>query len=149
MGLFGTLVAQTVALPAIADAQETRFEAERIVLVGPNGVDRARLSARTRFNASVSVLSTEGRVRALMGTGGPVNRGGLEPETADFVLFSQDGRRIARLGTRETPESHAAGVNLVLADAQGRVRLEARVAEDGTPALLLLDPNGNVTWSTP
>jgi hypothetical protein len=139
----------TLALPPWVTAQEACIRAEQLVAVGPNGGDRARLFVGPGANASVSVLSTDGRVRALMGTGGPSTQGGKEPETADFVLWAQDGTSIARLGTRETPEGHAAGVDLVLRDSQGRERLDLLVAEDGTPAIHLLDTEGNVTWSTP
>jgi hypothetical protein len=141
-----TALVFTVALPSVVAAQEATIRAEQLVAVGPNGVDRARLFVGQGANASVSVLSADGRVRTLMGAGGPR---GLEPETADFVLFAQDGKAIARLGTRNTPESHAAGVNLFLADAQGRVRLDLLVGEDGTPAINMLDADGNVTWSAP
>jgi hypothetical protein len=132
-----------------AAAPTTRVRAEQLVAAGPDSTDRARLLVGPGFHASVSVLSTDGRVRALMGTGGPTTRGGTELETADFVLWAQDGTRIARLGTRNAQGSHAAGVNLLLSDAQGRVRLDLLVAEDGTPAIHMLDADGNVTWSAP
>ena len=147
MGFLGTILAQTLALPAVGGAQEARIRAEQVTVVGSTGTDRVRLGTGPGANATALVLSPDGRVRALMGTGGPAAQGGLEPETADFVLFAQDGRFLARLGTRSTPESHAAGVNLVLSDSQGRVRLELRVAEEGTPSIQMLDANGNVTWS--
>jgi hypothetical protein len=144
-----TALVLTLALPSGVGAQEARIRAEQLVAVGPNGTDRARLFVGPGNNTSVSVLSTDGRMRALMGTGGPAARGGLEPETADFVLFAQDGTSLARLGTRETPDSHAAGVNLILSDSQGHVRLDLLVDEDGTPAIHMLDADGNVTWSAP
>ena len=144
-----TVVVLEFALPSAVAAQEARIRAEQVVAVGPNGTDRARLFVGPGANASVSVLSTDGRMRALMGTGGPAAQGGNEPETADVVLWSQDGTSIARLGTRRTPDSPAAGVNLILSDAQGRVRLDLLVAEDGTPAIHMLDADGNVTWSAP
>ena len=145
-----TALVFTLALPSAVGAQEARIRAEQLVAVGPNGTDRARLFVGPGNNTSVAVLSTDGRtMRALMGTGGPANRGGLEPETADFVLFAQDGTSLARLGTRETPDSHAAGVNLALSDSQGHVRLDLLVDEDGTPAIHMLDADGNVTWSAP
>jgi len=144
-----TVLVLTVALPTVVAAQQARIQAEQVVAVGSNGKDRARLFVGPGDNASVSVLSADGRIRTLMGTGGPATQGGLEPETADFVLWAQDGTPIARLGTRETPVSHAAGVNLILSDSQGRVRLDLLVAEDGTPAIHMLDADGNVTWSAP
>jgi hypothetical protein len=35
-----------------------------------------------------------------MGTGGPAVRGGLEPETADFLLFAQDGTSLSPVSAR-------------------------------------------------
>ncbi len=140
-------VAHTLAFRASLAAQKCRIRAELLVAVGPRGTDRARLSVGPGASASVAVFSADGRVRTLMGTGGPATHGGVEPETADFVLFAQDGTPIARLGTRRTADSHAAGVILILLDSQGRVRLNLQVAEDGTPAIQMLDANGNVTWS--
>ena len=81
-----------------------------------------------------------------MGAGVPT---GQAPETADFVLWAQDGTRIARLGTRDTMDSHAAGVDLFLADSQGKMRLDMLAAEDGTPAIHIFDANGDLTWSAP
>jgi len=81
-----------------------------------------------------------------MGAGGPT---GNEAETADFVLWAQDGTRIARLGTRNTPNSHAAGVDLALADTEGHVRLDLVVDEHGTPSIQMFDADGNLTWSAP
>ena len=144
-----TLLVLALALPTAADAQEARIRAAQLVAAGPEGADRARLFVGPGANSSVSVLSTDGRVRALIGTGGPAATGGMEPETADVVVFAQDGTGIARLGTREAPDSHAAGVNLILSDAQGHVRLDMLVAEDGTPAIHMLDASGNVVWSAP
>ena len=145
--ILATALAFTVALPSQVAAQEATLRAEQSIAVGPNGADRARLSLGAGANASISVLSPDGHTtRTLMGAGGPT---GQAPETADFVLWAQDGTRIARLGTRDTADSHAAGVDLLLADSQGRVRLDLLVAEDGTPAIHMFDADGNLTWSAP
>ena len=144
-----TLLVISVVLPASVGAQEARLHADQAISVGPQGVDRARMALGPGVNSSVTVLSADGRVRALIGTGGPSATGGTEPETADLVIFAQDGTSIARLGTRNASASHAAGVDLVLSDMQGQPRLDLLVAEDGTPAIHLLDADGNVTWSAP
>lgn len=145
--ILATAVVLTLALPSEVAAQEATLRADQSVAVGPNGTDRARLSLGAGANASISVLSPDGRTtRVLMGAGGPT---GQAPETADFVLWAQDGTRIARLGTRDTADSHAAGVDLFLADSQGRMRLDMLVAEDGTPTIHMFDADGNLTWSAP
>jgi hypothetical protein len=38
---------------------------------------------------------------------------------------------------------------LQLTDQQGQQRASIRVAEDGSPAIILLDGGGNVIWSAP
>jgi hypothetical protein len=144
-----TTLVLSLVLPTAAGAQEARLHADQAISVGPQGVDRARMGLGPGLNSAVTVLGADGRVRALMGTGGPAATGGTEPETADVVVFAQDGTSIARLGTRNTPDSHAAGVNLVLSDMQGHPRLDMLVAEDGTPAIHMLDADGTVTWSAP
>jgi len=145
--VLATCIVLTVALPSQVAAQDPTLRAEHSIAVGPNGADRARLALGAGANASISVLSPDGQTRrVLMGAGGPT---GQAPETADFVLWAQDGTRIARLGTRDTADSHAAGVDLLLADSQGRVRLDLLVAEDGTPAIHMFDAGGNLTWSAP
>jgi hypothetical protein len=141
-----TALVLTLALPSAVAAQEASLHADQSISVGPGGVDRIRLSMGQGINATVSVLGPDGRTRTLMGAGGPT---GNEPETADFVLWAQDGTRLARLGTRNTPTSHAAGVDLALADADGHIRLDMLVDENGTPAIQMFDADGNVTWSAP
>ncbi len=95
--LVTTLVLGAILPTAIA-AQQTSLRADQSVVVGPSGVDRERMTLGQGINTSISVLNPDGQVRALMGAGGPT---GLEPETADFVVFAQDGKSIARLGTRQ------------------------------------------------
>jgi hypothetical protein len=147
ISIAATAIVLTLAIPSEVAAQEATLRAEQSIAVGPSGADRARISLGAGANASISVLSPDGQTaRVLMGAGGPT---GQAPETADFVLWAQDGTRIARLGTRDTPDSHAAGVDLFLADSQGRMRLDMLVAEDGTPAIHMFDGDGNLTWSAP
>ena len=141
-----TTLVLTLGLPSVVAAQEAALHADKSIGVGTGGADRIRLSLGQGVNASVAVLDPDGRTRTLMGAGGPT---GNEPETADFVLWAQDGTRIARLGTRNTPTSHAAGVDLALADADGHVRLDLVVDENGTPSIQMFDADGNVTWSAP
>lgn len=144
--ILSTAVVLTLAVPGAVFAQQTSLHANQSIGVGPGGTDRVLLKMGQGINASIAVLGTDGRMRTLMGAGGPT---GNEPETADFVLWSQDGTRIARLGTRNTPNSHAAGVDLALADSAGHVRLDLVVDENGTPSIQMFDAVGNVTWSAP
>ena len=87
--ILATSIMLTVARPSEAVAQQTTLRAEQSIAVGPNGADRARLSLGSGSNASISVQSPDGQTtRVLMGAGGPT---GQAPETADFVLWAQDG----------------------------------------------------------
>src|SRR5689334_1423020 len=95
-----TMLVMTLALPAIVDAQANRLQAERVSVVGPNGMDRVVLGTGPGAHTAVSVLNAEGRVRAGMATGGPSNQGGVLPDAAGFNLSASDGTTIARLGTR-------------------------------------------------
>jgi hypothetical protein len=144
--ILSTTLVLTLALPSVVAAQEATLHADQKTGVGPGGTDRVVLSMGQGINASAAVLGTDGRTRTLMGAGGPT---GNEPETADFVLWAQDGTRIARLGTRNTSTSHAAGVDLALADSAGHVRIDMVVDENGTPSIQMFDGDGNVTWSAP
>jgi hypothetical protein len=144
--ILSTMIVLTLALPSVVSAEEATLHADQSIGVGPGGADRIRLSMGQGINATVAVLGTDGRMRTLMGAGGPT---GNEPETADFVLWAQDGTRIARLGTRNTPSSHAAGVDLALADSAGHVRIDMAVDENGTPSIQMFDADGNATWSAP
>jgi hypothetical protein len=144
--VISTVLVLTVALPSAVAAQEATLHADQSVTVGPNGVDRIRLAMGQGIMATVQVLGTDGRRRAQMGAGGPT---GNEPETAVFGLFAQDGTTLARLGTRRTPTSNAAGVDLALADSDGHLRLDLVVDENGTPSIQMFDADGNVTWTAP
>jgi hypothetical protein len=144
--IVSTVLVLTLVLPSAVLAQEAMLHADQSIGVGPGGTNRIQMSMGQGINASVAVLGTDGRSRALMGAGGPT---GNEPETADFVLWAQDGTRIARLGTRNTPTSHAAGVDLALADSAGHIRIDMVVDENGTPSIQMFDADGNVTWSAP
>jgi hypothetical protein len=144
--MLSTTVVLALALPSVVAAQEASLHADQSITVGPGGLNRIQLGMGQGINASVAVLGTDGKSRTLMGAGGPT---GNEPETADFVLWAQDGTRIARLGTRNTPQSHAAGVDLALADSAGHIRIDMLVDENGTPAIQMFDVDGNVTWSAP
>lgn len=144
--MLSTMLVLAVLLPSAVVAQESTVHADQSVTVGAGGVDRVRLGLGQGVNATVSVLGTDGRTRTLMGAGGPT---GNEPETADFVLWAEDGTRLARLGTRDSSTSHAAVVDLSLADAQGHVRMDLLVDENGTPAIQMFDADGNLTWSAP
>ena len=118
--MVATFLVLTLALPSNVAAQEAALRAEQSVTVGPTSTDRARMALGAGANASMYVLSPDGQTtRVLMGAGGPT---GQAPETADFVLWAQDGTRI---------------------------RLDMLVAEDNTPAIHMFDGDGNLTWSAP
>jgi hypothetical protein len=146
MAFLGGLLAVTLALPAIAGAQESRIRAEQFNIVGDNGADRVMLRAGPGAGAAVWVLAADGATRRVaMATGAPAATGGTTPEAAGFNLFALDGTRLGRLGTAG-PED-VTFVNLWLGDREGRPRVVLGVADDGTPSIQLRDANGAVTWA--
>jgi hypothetical protein len=141
MGFLGALLAQTLALPTVVDAQDARIRAERFTVVGDNGADRVRLQTGPGIAARLLVLDAEGAPRATIGTGGA--DGDLPLATAIF-LNTSDGTQVGRLGVGAEGEGTVA---LHLRDRAGRDRVLLRVADDGTPSIQILDAAGAVTWS--
>src|SRR3954468_23991199 len=105
-----TVLVTTLALPAVVDAQANRIQAERVAVVGPNGMDRVDLGTGPGAVAGVTVRDAEGRPRATVATGGPADRGGVFPDAAGFNVFASDGTAIGRLGTRGTVDTFEPGV---------------------------------------
>ena len=147
MGFLGTVLAQTLMQPGLADAQEARIRAEQLTLVGDNGMDRLRLEPGPGAGAAVGVLDSDGKLRSDARTGGSPTTAGTTPEAASINVFASNGTRIARMGTGGAGTAAAPGAELVLRDRENRDRVRLLVADDGTPAIQLLDANGNVTWS--
>lgn len=146
MAFLGTLVASTLAVPAVVGAQEARIRAEQVTVVGDNGADRVSLATGPGINGVVRVLDTNGVLRASVNTGR--NLVGDAPDDAGFVVWAADGTTpLARLGTGRGARGDQPRANgIILFDWQGQARVSLRVAEDGTPAIRMLDASGNVTW---
>src|SRR3954462_8484640 len=70
MGCLGTLLAQTLVLPAVVGAQDARLRAERFTVVGDHGADRVRLQTGPGIAARLQGSDAEGTARATIGTGG-------------------------------------------------------------------------------
>jgi hypothetical protein len=147
MGFLGTVLAQSLVLPGLADAQEARIRAEQLTLVGDNGADRLRLAPGAGAGAAVGVLDSDGKLRIDLRTGGSPTAAGTTPEAASVNVFASNGSRIARIGTGGAGTAAAPGAELVLRDRKNRDRLRLLVADDGTRSIHLLDADGNVAWS--
>src|SRR4051794_19008026 len=147
MGFLGTLLAQTLALPALVDAQESRVRVEQVTVVGQDSAERVRLSTGPGAVASLAVLGMDGTPRATVATGGPAQGGGVQPNAAGFNLSAHDGTPLGRLGTAGSGAQWEPGSVLQLNDSQGRVRVRLAVGADGTPSIQMLDANGNATWT--
>lgn len=134
-----------LAVPAIVGAQS-----EALVLTGGNGVERIRLVPGPALASSVSVLSSDGVVRAQLATGGQrADIQGTFAAAAGFNLFSPGGGRIARLGVAPTDTGEYNGVSLLLQDLNGVIRARVAVDVDGNPSIELLDRGGSVIWAAP
>jgi hypothetical protein len=145
MAFLGAALAVTLAIPAAVGAQEARIRAEQFATIGDNGADRIHLGTGPGGRASVQVLAADGSTpRVTLATGGSLAEGGTNPRGAGIDVFALDGTQVVRLGTTGP---NTLGVQLRLRDQAGRDRVQVSVAEDGTPAIELLDADGYVTWS--
>lgn len=140
-----TVLLLTLAIPALAGAQEARYPLVAVSIPGSDGTERIRLGAGPGFFAGVRVLSPDGGVRTEMATGGPPEDGGIVPAGAGVNVRALDGTPIVHLGTGRG----GIGSVLDLNDKEGRSRVILRVAADGTPSIELLDVDGNAVWSAP
>jgi hypothetical protein len=148
MGFIGALLAMLVALPAVVDAQANRLRAEQVAVAGDTGADRVRLQTGPGVASSVRLFDANGNQRAMLSTGGQER--GDDPEAAGINFLNSSGTQVIRLGTGHGPLSNGPLVQgLQLTDQQGQQRASIRVAEDGSPAIILLDGGGNVIWSAP
>jgi hypothetical protein len=134
-----------VVPPAVVEAQEGRIRAEAVTVFGDNNVDRVRLQSGPGFAAAMQVLDSQGTVRVQAATGHPRPDAdqGQRLAAAGLSIWSQEGTLIGRLGTPQVGE----GIGVFLFDSEERVRIRLRVAGDGTPSIVMLDAEGNVTWS--
>jgi hypothetical protein len=144
MGFLGTLLALTITLPAVVDAQQARLQAEQLTIMGDNGAERIRLQTGPGIAAALLVLDANGNRRAQLATGlGPQGTGD-RPEGVGLNIYDAQGGMAGRLGFGD---DGSRVVNLHDANARPRIRLQ--VTNDGTPAIQILDAAGTVTWSAP
>jgi hypothetical protein len=146
----GSILAFRLLLPSMVEAQEARIRAEQVIVVGDNGAERIRLSTGPGIIGALGVFSPDGATaRVTIATGGLPTLGGRVPESAGLNVFADDGTQLVRLGTSGRPGQFEPGSNLVLHDAQGHPRIIELVDANGSPSILFLDADGNVTWSAP
>jgi hypothetical protein len=147
MGFLGAVLAQTLAMPALVAAQDARIRAERVTVVGDNGVDRIDLATGPGLNVAVQVNDSNGARRAGFNTGGLL--AGNDPDGSGFNVWAADGSTpMVRLGTGRGPSGTGPLRNLLyLTDWQGQIRIRLMVDENGTPSMEMLDAEGTITWS--
>src|SRR4051812_48902726 len=98
MGFLGTLLALTVALPTVVDAQQARLQAEQLTIVGDNGAERIRLQTGPGIAAALQMLDTNGNRRAQIATGLGAQSTGDRPVGAGFNIYDAQGGVAGRLG---------------------------------------------------
>jgi hypothetical protein len=147
---FGGLLAFSLVVPQIVDAQVTRIRAEDIVVVDESGTNRVRLSTGPGTRSELRVLSQTGVPRVAISTGGDPAFGSIESDAAYVRVFAPEGplgagglAPIASFGTT----ADGAGTEMRLRDRNNQIRLRLLVDSDGNPSIEMMDPDGNVTWS--
>lgn len=141
-----TIVAVQVAVPPMVSAQGADVRAERFILVGSDGSNRAvlrELTSPTGTPGASLALLQEGQVRA------QVAYGGRGPEGAAVNLGDMDGRRRINLAVATGLETGTLGdlTRIAVLDRRGKARLAMGVDRDGSPFIVLLDGAGSPTWS--
>jgi hypothetical protein len=144
MAFVGALVATTLAVPALIEAQETRTRAERVMIASADGTDRMVLWVSPGGRAYLDVLDEDGVRRVSAAQGGRGAPSG--PDLAGFFVYNAAGTQTAFVGTNRGPAGDLPfRSSVVLSDSQGQIRAALRVDDDGA-SLVFLDANGNVTW---
>jgi hypothetical protein len=163
MALLGGMVGGAVATMlgasnafAVRHSQHARtVTAEKFVLLGRNGDERAIIQVSDKGTAAIYLNDESGKERAELkvaadGRGSlgfydsdghkrvVVGAGGASGSQAGVGIFSADGDQVAGLTA-----SLGGEVNLTLYDGKtGLARAGLGLASDGTPALALFDQNG-------
>ena len=155
MAFLGGILAFSLVLPSMAEAQQTAPGTTALNFSDGNGANRIRLAQNPNGSAQITLLGPDGTSpRAQLNTGG--GPGNPIPDQVGFTLLAADGTtRMVTLGSNlagpggpsPTNNVNAPGEVFLLHDAQGQARIRIQVAPDGTPSMAMLDANGNVTWS--
>src|SRR6185295_13832203 len=96
----GGLLAFSVVVPTMVDAQEARIRAESVTISGA-GSDRLRMATKWDGQASdFSLLAPDGTSRLIIGAGGI---GSADPESAGININAANGSQVVRLGTGRGP----------------------------------------------
>ena len=143
----GAVLALSVAVPTIVDAQEARIRAESVTLVGA-GTDRLRLVTQwDGRGGNIISLAPDGTRRFVLSAGGIDVE---DPDGSGISIFAQDGTTVARFGMGHGPLGNLPlSTSLIFWDQQGQARMRLSVAENGTPSMLMYDADGAVIWSAP
>jgi hypothetical protein len=130
-------------------------EAEKFVLLGPNGDQRGMIQVSDKGTAALYLNDESGKERAELKVAADgraslgfyddsglkrvvVGEGSAAGSPAGIGVFSADGNQVAGLSSSPNGE-----VNLTLYDGKtGLARAGLGLAADGTPALALFDQNG-------
>ena len=138
MAFTGTVAALTVVMPATVAAQAAKLTGSSVSVVGDDGVEQVNLTVRPTGGGLIQARDASGNVRAQMGTGGSPPGQPPSATNAGFTVEAADGRtQLGRLGTLT---GGAWGVQV--SDTTGAGRLDADVAQDGTPSVALRGADG-------
>jgi hypothetical protein len=130
MGFLGTLLALLVALPAVADAQGGRLQAERLTIMGDNGAERIRLQTVPGLGANTQVLTPEGERRVSLTTA--QTGGGDRPDVGGVVVWRDNDTAAGFFGLGRGPDGNRPLAKvLVLYDDAGQSRWYSRSPRTG------------------
>src|SRR5690242_19873064 len=113
----GGVLAFSLTVPTMVEAQQARMQAESVSVVGGNGLEQVVLQSYPTGGGTVQILSAEGKARVQAGTGGATpggpRAGQPNPAAAGLTVRAVDGDTlVARLGTDDR------GSELYLSDDQ-------------------------------
>jgi|SRR5579871_1292000 len=140
MAFLGGILAFSLVVPGMVEAQQARIQAEALGVVGANGVEQVSLHAKPG-GGTLELLDPNGALRVQAAVGGAPPGAPPNPDAAGLTVYQPDGQNtVARLGTLPRARPGARGVAAY--DGQDQLRAALTSTPDGDPALELRDANG-------
>src|SRR5579871_3727242 len=99
MAFLGGILAFSLVVPGMVEAQQARIQAEALGVVGANGVEQVSLHAKPG-GGTLELLDPNGALRVQAAVGGAPPGAPPNPDAAGLTVYQPDGQNtVARLGT--------------------------------------------------